>query len=191
MAEKKIDLTIVICTVPNRTVQALDLFKRFSDAAPDNFEILLIGDNKQRSIGKKREMGLKLAQGKYITWYDDDDDFTVYTMPEFARAVKEDKDVIVGYSLVIVNGQPGYIEFDRSNISEEFKPEGLTKRYPFPQGCAWKRSLVKDIPFPDKMYAEDSGWAEKALKNIRTQSKIRKVIHIYNHDSNKSEAVHS
>lgn len=190
MGKQQIDLTIVICTVPSRTAKALDLFQRFSEAAPENFEILLIGDNKKRSIGKKREMGLKLAQGKYITWYDDDDDFTDYTMSEFERSIKEDKDVICGYSLAIVNGKPGYVEFDLNNENQEFLPGGFCKRLPFPQGCAWRRELVKDIPFPDTMYNEDWPWALKALKNITNQAKIKKVIHIYNHDSNKSEAIH-
>lgn len=190
MAEQQIDLTIVICTVPNRTEKALELFQRFSEAALDNFEILLIGDNKKRSIGKKRELGLKLAQGKYITWYDDDDDFTDYTIPEFKKAVKKDKDVIVGHSLAIVNGKPGYVEFDLNNTNAEFLPGGFCKRLPFPQGCAWRMDLVKDIPYPDLMYDEDWQWAKEALKKIKTQAKINKVIHIYNHDSDKSEAVH-
>lgn len=191
MNENQIDLTIIVCTVPSRVSKALDLFSRLCDEAPGNFEILLIGDNKKRSIGKKREMGLRLAQGRYVTWLDDDDDFTDHTFPELERAVKEDKDVICGHSLAIVNGDPGYVEFDLDNENEEFLPGGFCKRLPFPQGCAWKLELVKDIPFPDTMYGEDWEWAEQALKNINTQYKIRKVIHIYKHDEDESEAVHS
>lgn len=193
MSEEKqqIDLSIIVCTVPNRTKKALDLFLRLSEAAPDNFEILLIGDNKKRSIGKKRELGLRLAQGRYITWLDDDDDFTAHTFPEFKKAVKHDADVICGYSLAIVNGKPGYVEFDLENENEEFLPGGFCKRLPFPQGCAWKLELVKDIPFPDTMYGEDWDWAKSALENINTQYKINTVIHIYKHDENQSEAVHS
>jgi len=186
-----IELTIVVCTVPSRTAKAMDLYLRLVEASPDSFEILLIGDNKKRSIGKKREIGLKLAQGKYIMWIDDDDDFTDYTIPEMIRAIKEDKDVICGYALAIVNGKPGYVEYDIENTNEEFLPGGFCKRLPFPQGCAWRMKLVKDIPYPDLMYDEDWQWAVQALKKVKTQSKSRKVIYIYNHDSDKSEAVHS
>ena len=188
--EVPIDLTIIVCSVPSRTAKALDLFSRLCDEAPENFEILLIAYNKKRSIGKKRQMGLDMAQGRYVMWIDDDDDFTDYTFPELERAVKQDKDVICGHSLAIVNGNPGYIEFDIKNKNEEFKPGGFCKRLPFPQGCAWKLDLVKDIPFPDLMYNEDWLWAKEALKNINNQYKINKVIHIYNHDSNESEAIY-
>lgn len=36
-------------------------------------EILTLTDNKQRSIGAKRQALLNLAQGKYIAFLDDDD----------------------------------------------------------------------------------------------------------------------
>ena len=189
--DSQIDLTIVVCTVPNRIAKALDLFLRLSEAAPENFEILLIGDNKKRSIGKKRETGITLAQGKYITWLDDDDDFTAYTFPEFTKGVASDADVICGKSLAILNGKPGFVDFDLDNENEEFRYNDITKRLPFPQGCAWKMEIVKNIQFPDSMYGEDWEWAKQALMYVKTQYKTDSVIHIYKHDEKGSEAVYS
>ena len=182
------DVTVIICTVPKRAKQAIEKFAEISSKFP-KWEILLIGDNKKRSIGKKREAGLKLAQGKYITWLDDDDDFTDFTYEEVNKALEEDKDIIAGYQLAIINGVPGFVEFDLNCQNETWIADGFTKRQPFPHGNFWKRELVQDVPFPDLNDAEDWGWAKIALEKIKSQSKIKKVIHIYNHDDRTSEAM--
>tara|TARA_B110000208_G_scaffold176584_1_gene223083 strand:- start:731 stop:910 length:180 start_codon:yes stop_codon:yes gene_type:complete len=36
-----------------------------------DIEIISIFDNKKRSIGRKRDDALKMAQGKYVTFIDD------------------------------------------------------------------------------------------------------------------------
>ena len=72
-------LSIIIPAVPSRFEKARKLFEFMQANSTDEVEILLLFDNKKRSIGKKREAILELAQGDYFWMVDDDDGiFEVY-----------------------------------------------------------------------------------------------------------------
>ena len=80
----KILLTILVPTVPSRIdyfyprimKQLLDQTKKYN-----NIELVSFFDNKKRTIGKKRDEMLKLAQGKYVT-FDIGGDATTTQMSE-------------------------------------------------------------------------------------------------------------
>ena len=60
-----------------------------------DIEIVSILDNKKISIGKKRHLLHKIAQGKFCAIIDDDDDVAPNFIDEVYAAIKENPDVDV------------------------------------------------------------------------------------------------
>ena len=100
-------LTILVPTVPSRInyfyprimKQLMDQTKNYNDV-----EVISFFDNKKRTIGKKRDEMLKLAQGKYVTFVDDDDRVSEDYVDEIMNAItNNDVDCIVYNVICCVN----------------------------------------------------------------------------------------
>jgi glycosyltransferase involved in cell wall biosynthesis len=190
-------LSILIPSVPSRYLKALNLFSHleyqislltpFNKMAP--VEILLLTDNKKRSIGAKRDSLVQMAKGKYLAFVDDDDRVSEDYVYELIKAIKEGKgeDVISFRQEAIIDGVKGVIDFDIKNENKEFNCLGITKRKPF-HVCAWKTSIAKEHRFADVNYSEDWHWCKRVLHNVYTQKKIKKILHYYVYDSKTTEA---
>lgn len=183
-------LSILISSIPERREQAYKLFDKLQHQIMDRYktvEILMLVDNCERSIGAKRNALLKIANGDYITYVDDDDDITDSFMIECLKAIETEADLIVFKHEAWINGKKYIIEVDKDNPNEQISDREIVKRKPLHSNL-WKRELVKDIPFPDIMYGEDYQWAGEALKKINTQHKIDKVLHIYKYEARDTQA---
>ena len=71
-------LSILIATVVERSEQLSELLKKFNyeisyNQLQDEVELVIICDNKEMSIGEKRQRLLEKAQGQWIVFFDDDD----------------------------------------------------------------------------------------------------------------------
>ena len=71
-------LSILICTVPSRVGNFLpaavtELQRQIDSSGQGQVELIYLGDNKQRTVGRKRNDLLQLAQGEYVAFVDDDD----------------------------------------------------------------------------------------------------------------------
>lgn len=189
MASDKI-LSVLIPAIPERieSTKKLIKFLDFFTVYGYKFEILMLCDNMQMTIGEKRNKLLTAATGKYIMFCDDDD----YITPKFLEVLKacstENVDVITFLQDATVDGHHTVVDFDLNHTENEiFVTDGVTKRKPF-HVCAWKREKVKGIKFPLKNWGEDWEWCLKALKKVKSQYKINEVVHIYTHDKEVSRA---
>lgn len=184
-------LSILICSIPSRFQTVMELYAEINALVEDrDIEILILSDNKKRSIGAKREAIKNISNGKYFLYVDDDD--SLYSVKEIYEACKNDVDVIT-YKIKCRNssGKEFIVTVGLGNdIEHKDDGEGNyidLKRPPFTQ-AVW-HSRFKHIPFPDKNYAEDSEWAEQVLKEAKTEIHIPEVLQGYNFDPAVSEAV--
>jgi len=149
-------------------------------------EHLVLIDNKKRTVGEKRDALLRMSQGDYVAFVDDDDDISDEYVSEILNATRSGKDVITFSQRASVNGTTAEIEFKLGNANEPFHA-GVVKRNAW-HVCAWKRWLAIQSHFPAVNYGEDWAFAEP-LCNIATSSEhIDKVLHFYRHDAMKTEA---
>lgn len=183
-------LSILIPAIPERIesvkklVKAIDFFSIYGY----EYEILLLCDNLKMSIGEKRNKLLSMAKGKYIMFCDDDDNITLNFAKLLGACSERNEDVITFKQEATIDGNKTIVDFDLSHTENEiFVTDGITKRKPF-HVCAWKRSLIKKVKFPNINWGEDSKWVDKALKKVKTQYKIDEIIHIYTHDKEISRA---
>lgn len=181
-------LSILICSIPSRFDKAQQLYNDISVMSEGlDIEILILTDNKTRSIGAKREALKNISKGKYFLFVDDDD--SLYSIKEIYEACKKDVDVITfkvkcqnsdGSTFIVTCGLGNEIE----HKSENGKYVDM-KRPPFLQ-AVWN-SKYRSITFPDFMYGEDWGFV-KQIQAV-TEEHIPAVLMGYNFDPKTSEAV--
>lgn len=181
-------LSILIPSVPSRIDDMLNLFYHLTKSAEGKeIEILVLTDNKKRTIGEKREALKNLARGKYFMFVDDDD--WLISLDEIYEAAEKDVDVITFKQRCILKGndykgEEFIVTFGIGNEIEVIKAD--CKRPPF-HVCAWA-SKYKEFKFPSLNYNEDTEWLKQL--NPKTEFHINKVLHEYRFDNDKSEAVY-
>ena len=182
-------LSILIPSIPSRLDRLERIFAKIdSQIKGRDVEILVFIDNKQRSIGLKRDALVQMSKGEYIAFVDDDDDVTDDYIDEMLKGCESGEDVICFWQTAYIDGKEAIIDFDLSNENQEFSPGATVPRKPY-HVCGWRGELARKHRFPDLMYDEDRQWCEKLWKEAKTQYKIGKVLHIYYFDKDVTEAV--
>lgn len=159
-------------------------------------ELLVLFDNRQRSLGRKRQILLDAAQGKFITTLDDDDGVAGDYIVSVLAAIHEhpESDVIVFNSRSSLNGEDPFIvrtgiEYDNEQCHKG--PDNNRwqdiKRKPW-HWCVWSARLAKKAAFPDGYIDEDWYWLRQMIPHVKVQTRIDKVLHIYQYNSKTSLA---
>lgn len=184
-----IKLSILIITTPSRTEMSLALYDRLLEMVGDkDAEVLLIFDNKKRSIGAKREAAKNMSQGKYFLYCDSDDN--LLSIDKIYAACEQDVDVICFKAECSNADGSTFIVTQRlGNAIEHNTENGVyldCNRPPFPN-CAWA-SMFKKVKYPDISYGEDAVWVEKCLKTAKTEVFIDEILFKYNFSASGTEA---
>lgn len=183
-------LSILIPSIPSRWEKAIALYNKIMVMVDyRNIEVLLLADNKKRTIGEKREALKNICNGKYFMFIDDDDD--LFSIEEvYLAALFNDVDVITfkvrsrnadGSHYIVTCGLGNEVE--HNSVDGRYVD---MKRPPFMQS-AWNEKY-KTIRYPKLNYGEDWEWVKVALEDAKTQVFIDKVIAAYNFDPKISEA---
>jgi hypothetical protein len=191
-------LSVLIPSVPSRLEKATELFRlleKLSDLDEvfpgDTAEILMLTDNKQRSIGKKRRALVEAAQGSYVAFVDDDDTVSGSYFVRIFEAIKTNPgvDLITFNTTCRLNGGPVVnVMHGIGFANEQYCPAGF-RRAPWHMH-AWRREIAQRHAdaFPDLNNAEDWPWCAAMLKDVRTNVHIGATLFHYQHDSKKTEA---
>lgn len=182
---------MLVPAVTTRTAMAHKLLAKLEAQATPEVELICLLDNKKRSTGKKRDNLLRLAQGDYVAFVDDDDDVTDDYVSSIIQATADNPDVVVFDHLCWLNGQgPFVVHPGLAYPNEEaHKLDGRwvdVTRQPL-HTSAWRRSLALQSHFPDIMYGEDWGWAESLVRVARTESRINRPLYYYRYDRSLTE----
>jgi len=187
-----IKLSILVPTVPSRIKyfyprimeQLLSQIKSRRD-----IELIALFDNNKRTIGKKRQEMLDLAQGEYTIFLDDDDRISDDFIEQIMNALYNNPecDCVVYNSFCSVNGDPGYIckygiEFDY-HISNEGTQQKEWRGKPS-HTMVYKSTITKKHKFKDIGHAEDVDWVKRASLDIKNQVRIDKILYYYDANYN-------
>ena len=182
-------LSILIPSIPSRFDKAIRLYSYIEYlCAGKDIEILMLTDNKKRTIGEKREALKNASNGKYFMFIDDDD--SLYFIEEIYNACHGNSDVITFKSKCRnADGSEFIVTAGLKNEVEHNTEDGKyldCNRPPFPN-CAWS-SRFKHIPFPGINYGEDWEWVKQALPLAKNETHIPLVLHGYNFNPATTEA---
>ena len=185
-------LSILTPTIPGREKQLHALQTRIEAQSSGlkssgQVEHLVLSDNRQRSIGAKRQALLDIARGQYIAFVDDDDDISDNYVTELLTAANSGADVITFLQCATYNGQVSVVNFQLGQGDYCYEPDGTTKRDAWHVN-AWCRSRVAHCQFGESNYGEDLIWCQQARRMAQTTVHIPKTLHFYRHDASTTAA---
>jgi glycosyltransferase involved in cell wall biosynthesis len=146
----------------------------------DIVEVCSISDNKQMTIGAKRQKLLDMAAGEYVVFFDDDDWPEAYYVAEVVAALETKPDCIGMLIRMTTNGrQPqmcchslqfpewkdNYAGYDYVRNVTHFNP---VKSY-----------IAKLVGFSDKRFGEDKEYSDKVTKLCKDEVFINKPMFHY------------
>lgn len=185
-------LSILIPSIPERLNLLDNLIHRYEAYLTlynlsEEVEIISICDNKKRSIGRKRNDLIALAQGDYIVMSDEDDLLTQIYFKLIKEAIEKRTDVITYLQDARINEYRTTVHFGLKNENQEFQTNGITLR-PAWHCCTWRRKFLEDnsVIFTDINYGEDQQFQEIANEFAKTSCHINEICHVYTHDSTKT-----
>lgn len=199
----EIILTIGIPSIPSRMKSHLQpMFDKIMAQIGDrkDIEVVSIMDNKRISIGKKRHMLHKIAQGKFCAIIDDDDDIAPNYVDEVYAAAKEhpEVDVIHYNQQAIFDGVSFLVVTDITAPRDPFEQmpwrprdaygNWIPVRRPPWHWCAWRTEFARKYPFGDSNSGEDTLFVSSAVPNIKSHHKIEKILHVYQFSSSATSA---
>lgn len=178
-------LSILIPSLPERIRdRLLPLWAKIeaqvaASSKPGEVEMVCHMDNRQRTVGEKRDDLLRCSLGEYVAYVDDDDDIAPDYVARLVESIRANcgVDVITFQQRAIIDGTEGLCTFGLGNDNEQFSPAGF-KRAPW-HVCAWRGSLARRFRFPASNQHEDWGWAQHLNMVARTSHHIPAALHIY------------
>jgi glycosyltransferase involved in cell wall biosynthesis len=194
-----VKFSILVSTVPRRVntffPALMTKFLAQVENRPD-IEILGFFDNKKRSVGQKRNELLRMAQGEFLTFIDDDDD-----VPDDYVAIVMDclyknpaADCVVYDCITTINGDPAQRTYSKYGIEFEYgqvpDPTGAYQyqwRGKPAHTMVWKSDIAKRHLYKDANYGEDVDWVVRACTEIKNQVRLDKVLYYYNFNNATTE----
>jgi hypothetical protein len=143
-------------------------------------EICLSFDNKEISIGKKRQQLMQDARGKYMSFIDDDDDVTDAYF-EDAKACIEGK-----FQVCRLRGQINQFTFTHSLEFNEMSMAAIGEVFTRPPNHLniMLTDAARFVPFNDMKLYEDFDWAIRLSKfrffDKEYQADISRIHYLYN-----------
>jgi len=175
-------LTIAIPTIEQRKEIFNELYnelKRQITPYGEQIEIIYICDNKEITIGQKRQLLNELAKGKYIVQWDDDDWIHPQGIKLIMEHINEEYDVIsYDYSCNIplnhVTSYPRKVSIKYNNkLDKENKIFYVT---PDPKNPI-RRDILNKIKFQDTSWSEEYFFKLELIKHIKSEYKINEDIY--------------
>jgi glycosyltransferase involved in cell wall biosynthesis len=181
-------LSILIPTLESRKdilIKTLSLLnEQISICNADNdIEILFDKDNRETPTGEKRNRLIERASGKYIVFFDDDDEPLEWYIYLILKAIETDADVIPINGYMTTNGHQ--LKYWRMGLNFNYTSTILNGKEiyeRFPNHIApMKRELIKDFKFLPITIGEDYEWAKRIhdAKVLKTEEQILTPIYHY------------
>ncbi|NGX34276.1 MAG: hypothetical protein K1060chlam1_00627 [Candidatus Anoxychlamydiales bacterium] len=157
------DWSILICSMPEREKKFSHLynklFKQIQDYhLEDKIEVLTFKDNKEHSIGYKRNTLLKKSRGMYVNFIDDDDDIHENYIKMIHEKLKNKPDCVSLSGIITFDGKYPSSFVHSIQYNSYFQKNGIFYRPPNHINTI-KRSIASQFIFPNISFAEDTNWA--------------------------------
>jgi hypothetical protein len=182
------DWSVLIPTIPGRERKLQSLMssirEKVSRIAPElRLEFCLDFDNRESSIGTKRQRLLDRAQGKYLCFIDDDDDITDAYVEDVLAMFHGD------FHTMRLRGEMGQYNFVHSTAVKLTDPMATAEIFQRPPNHLnpMLADIAKMVRFKNATYGEDLDWTINLCRTGFLQTEMRgadekRVHYIYNVD---------
>lgn len=175
-------LSILIPTVPERMSflnRMINELEKQCESHP--VEILVLLENKKRTIGDKRNILIEQAKGNFVVFVDDDDRIESNYVSSLCSAIHEtpNVDCIVFDVLVNFNNQFSKVckygkEFEHGEDEKYYyrKPNHL---------MCYSKKIASAHKFLNISYGEDDEWGRRISADIINQKRLPNVLYYYDY----------
>lgn len=182
-------LSILIAT----TICRRELFKKlyyeiWTQSKGHPVEILFEEDNKQISIGAKRQKLLERAKGEYIVFFDSDDWPHENYVTEILKALEEKPDCVGMLIHMTTNGKRPQV-CCHSLKYKVWKGDGKIRidGYDYVRNCTHfnpcRRELALQVGFKDQRFGEDRIYSDAVTQLCKTEVFIDKKLFHYRYSN--------
>lgn len=179
-------LTIAIPTIKEREKQFRTLAtKLFRQKIPflNDVEIIHLTDNKEISIGEKRDRLYKMAKGEYTVMIDDDDDVCTGYISKLMETLTFSDPDCIGYKERCIFGEnerTSIISLKNKEWSNPKPKDGIWYyRTPFFK-VPIKTEICQEVGVRDMRFAEDIDFSKRIYNLLTTEFFIDEFMYIYN-----------
>lgn len=177
-----ITLSILIPSVPERMEYLNKLMMELTQQVQSKeVEILVLLENKKRTIGEKRNILIEQAKGDYVVFIDDDDRVASNYIENLCTAITSSPgvDCIVFDILVTFNKQFSKV----CKYGKEFEygeDDNYYYRKPNHLMC-YSKKIASSHKFLNISYGEDDEWGERVSKDIVNQIRVSSILYYYDY----------
>lgn len=183
--------SILICTLEERQDVFSRIFEKLNrqiaaNGLQDKIEVLYFCDNREKSVGYKRDILMHQSQGFYVNYIDDDDDVHDDYIKMIFEALMEKPDVVSLVGIITFDGlNPKY--FIHSLDYNSYFEENRIYYRPPNHLNTMKRSVASLFNFLPISNGEDTDWAMRiCISNLlQSQVTIHEPYYFYLYNVNK------
>jgi glycosyltransferase involved in cell wall biosynthesis len=190
-SENQIELSILICTLEDRKESFAKIRNQLKEQIKanklqDKVEMLYCCDNREHSIGQKRNLLLRKSRGTYVCYVDDDDRVHENYIKTIFEKLKSNPDCVVLTAVMTTNGKNPQLLIHSIKYKTWFVENGTYYRPPN-HLTPIKSSIAKLFRFPPKNSGEDVEWSMAIARSglIQTEEVIEEPYYFYDYVSNK------
>lgn len=179
--------SILIATIGERKEQFKRLYQKLSQQIQENSlegeaEIVWFLDNKEHSVGFKRNRLIEWAKGKFVAFVDDDDEVSDDYVQLICQVLKANPhiDCIGITGIITFAGEKPHIFIHSVQYRDYFTRGGTYFRPPYCLNPI-RREIACRYRFDDISYSEDIDWAMRMCQEqaLREEYFIDKAIYHY------------
>lgn len=177
-------LSILICSLTNRKALLENLLVCLSKQTQFGVEILVEEDDGKIKIGKKRNLLLQRARGKYCCFVDDDDLVSDNYIEKILLSIKTDPDCCSLRGIMTTNGQNPVsfvhsIKYDHWFDETDDTGERIYYRCPNHLNVI-RTSLCKKVWFNNAMnMGEDKDFSERIRPLLKKEAELKDGFYFY------------
>ncbi len=155
---------------------------------PDIVAIEFEEDNKEISVGAKRQKLLEKSKGKYIVYFDSDDFPKQDYVKEIMQALEDGPDCVGFRIAMTTNGKK-----PETCIHSLSNPEWTFKGGIYLRNCTHfnpiLRSIAIQVGFEDRRFGEDKIYSDKVSKLCKKETFIDKYLFDYRYSSQEPHEI--
>jgi glycosyltransferase involved in cell wall biosynthesis len=174
-----IKFSILICSIKERDFMLDNLLYDLKYQTCPEIEILTEIDNRELTIGAKRNKLLDRATGDYIAFIDDDDSVVEDYVEQILSAIESKPDVVGIKGNYMVNETYTGIFIHSIQYKEwDCKAGNVFLRCPNHLNPV-KRDLALQVKFPEINMSEDQDYSMRLFPLLKTEAMIKRPIYNY------------
>jgi len=183
--------SILICAVPSRIAKLTKLLEKLNNQIKDKLvEVLVLYDNKKRSVGAKRNSLLNMAQGEYIAFIDDDDTVADNYIDKILETIDKNQNVdVINFTQATIFADGRLTQICTYGLTYEYVYRPAKWRGKPAHTMVWRREVAIKGIFPDSDWLEDRNWVDQVCKVATTEVQIPDILYFYRVNKELSEAL--